>query len=294
MKLQRNEIWVITLNWNNSIDTIDCVNSLQNQTFKNFSILIVDNGSTDNSPAILKNKFPDIPIIENKKNFGFAKGFNIGINYADSNNAKLFLILNNDTVLDPLFFEKILKGYEDYPDAGVFAPIIYFQKYPEKIWSHGGYINPILLEKRTTTNFSIDSSGSNERTFFTGCCLLVKKETFETVGKFDEKFFLYYEDMDFSLRVYQKKIKMLLLPEAKIWHKVSKSSGGENNPIEKYYMALNSAKYFKKHMRPIQATVIIIYRLGSAILWTFRLLFRFQFTSLFSYWKGLIHGWVLE
>lgn len=282
--------WIITVNWNREEDTRQCLQSFNNDDGILYNFLLVDNGSIDSSGDNLRREFPHVHIIRNEKNLGFAAGFNRGIEFALNHGADYLLLVNNDTEADPEMMKFLLSAISDDQNIGVLSPIIYYFNNKNKIWSQGGFINPILLEK-FQHQLSIKIIEPSYRTFFTGCCLFLKKEVIEDVGLFDESFFLYYEDLDYSLRIMKKGIKMKVVPQAKIWHKVATSSGGSNSPQERYYMAKSSALYFKKHMNMWQTPLILLYRLGSAFLWTLKLLGSHQYRSCRFYWKGLFDGW---
>ena len=116
---------------------------------------------------------------------------------------------------------------------------------------------------------------------------------FNDIGFFDEIFFpLYYDDLDFCLRLRKKGYRLFLIPYAKIYHKISLSVGGRNSPQERFLMARNSGYYFRKHLKTWQLPFIVIYRLSSAILWTIRLLKQRNYEAVQYHWKGLVAGWI--
>ena len=106
---------IIVLNWNNNQDLEVCLNSLTKQTYLNYEVIVVDNASTDDSVELVKKKFLNFRLIENKENYGFAKGNNIGINQA---NGKYVITLNNDTKVDSKWIEEFVKVGEDHPEVG--------------------------------------------------------------------------------------------------------------------------------------------------------------------------------
>ena len=285
------EIYVIILNWNRCVDTQACLDSFALVQTPNLHILVVDNGSTDNSVATIRRKqYSRVNIVEAKRNLGFAGGMNLGIQKALSFGADYVLLLNNDTTVDTELFDELLKC--DQPDIGVLAPVIYYYDHPEDIWSIGSNFNSILLEmKGNHGRGEAIPTHPFERECLSACALLVRREIFEKVGLFDERFFMYYEDMDFCMRVRQQGYRLIVVPQAKIWHKVSQSSGGTGSKAERYYMAVSSGLYFRKQMRPWQAFFIIPYRFLSALRWTGRLVRQRKWASLTAFWRGLYIGW---
>lgn len=284
------KIYAVILNWNGAKDTINCIQTIESQKQAQLEIIVIDNGSIDNSVQTIQEHYPLIKIFENHRNLGYAGGMNVGIKYAIDQGANYVLLLNNDTLADPDMVSKLLESMDD---TGVASPIIFYADHPEKIWSIGGNINPILLElTQPHGNMTISPRFTLERDFLTGCALLIHKDVFLKVGYFDERFFPgYYEDLDFCLRVKRSGFSLKLVPEAKLWHKVSQSSGGDKSNRVYFLMARNSGLYFKKNMRFWNAPFIIIYRLGSALKKSVNLLKNKNLPALSAYWLGLIYGW---
>jgi len=283
------QVIVVIVNWNRYEDTCACIESLIKQEAVKTDLIVVDNGSTDHSETLLRNKYPQVEIIRSEENLGFAGGFNLGIRFALTRDTEYILIVNNDTIAESDMIRQLLHEM-DHKEIGVIGPLILYHSNPQKIWSSGGYINPSVL-------MPIDSHHRKEildeptyRTFLSGCCLLLKKSLIESVGLFDERFFLYFEDLDYCLRIMRSGWRMKVVPSAKLLHKVSASSGGELSSRERYYMAHSSALYYRKHIREGNILLILLFRFASAILWTFRLLFRGNISSVLAYWRGLISG----
>ena len=284
-------IYAVTLNWNRPEDTIACLRSLAQQDYRNLHVLVVDNGSSDNSIVQIQIAHPDAFILANPKNSGFARGTNLGIKYAVERGADFVFILNNDTELASDAISTLLHYYED--GVGLLAPIIYYADAPRRVWSLGGMLRKHLLEARGNLRGQEDTGQWPtvlERDFVPACGLLIPRLVFERVGYFDEQFFMYYEDLDFSLRVRQADLCNLAITTAKMWHKVSLSSGGSDSPNERYWMARSSVLYFAKHARVSQRPLIIFWRFGSAIRTSLRLLRRGKWSSFKAYWRGLWDG----
>lgn len=288
----RADVHVIILNWNGIADTIDCIRSIEEQEDVRLDITVVDNGSKDNSVKTIREKFSLVQIIENGTNLGFAGGMNVGIRYALSAGAERLFLLNNDTLADKGMMRGLIDEMKG--NVGIVAPAIFFENQPGVIWSIGGRIHPLFLELliphgRTTTIPSVPL----ERDFVTGCAMLIHSSVFKQVGFFDESFSpAYYEDLDFCLRVRQRKIRIIVTPTSHLLHKVSQASGGETSPFVYYLMARNGAYYFRKHMHCWQMPFIFLYRLLSAIKTSFRLIFKKNLDALVAYWTGLYDGWL--
>jgi GT2 family glycosyltransferase len=290
--MQEPLVYVIILNWNGKLDTVECIQSIKAQKDVTTRIIFVDNGSQDGSVPYIAGLFPEIEIIAHERNVGFQGGMNSGIRQALSQGGEYIFILNNDTTADANMLARLLHGFDG--NIGITAPLIYYSEKRDKIWSCGGMINTVLLDMPPFSNTcNLPSSGPVLRDFVTSCAFLVKRDTFEKTGLFDEQFFpIYYDDLDFCLRVRRAGYQIALIPQAVLWHKVSLSAGGEYSPRERYLMGRNSAIYFRKHMRAWQAPIIILYRLASAFLWVFRLARRRKFQALKAYLTGLRDGWL--
>ena len=285
------KVIAVTVNWNRPRDTLECVESLLHQIPSVPEIIVVDNGSTDDSVEKLQNSGYSFSLIALKENLGFSQGYNLGIKHALSQGADAVLIINNDATLAPNALSTLsnyLKG-----DIGAIAPIIFYDADPEKIWAIGGKINPLLLEKKDT--YSGKRLGSNlppfiEQDFIPACILLIPRTTFQKVGFFDGNFYMYYEDLDFSNRIKKSGLNLLVITSAHAWHKAANSSGGIDSPNERYWMARSSIRYFVKHAHGAQFLFIIPFRLISAIRTTIKLLLSKKYQSINMYWRGILEG----
>jgi GT2 family glycosyltransferase len=292
-KFKADDIFAVIVNWNQPMDTLECLASLKNQTIGEINIVLVDNGSTDKSVEIISKRHPEIKILPLPDNLGFAGGYNFGIQYALDNNANFIFIINNDAFVDPNAISILLPNAQD-SSIGIVAPIIFYADSPKQIWSSGGKLKPILLEhtKKEKQKKTIRSSTPQviKRDFVTGCCFLAHRKTFETIGLFDERFQMYYEDSDFCIRLKKADLKILVVQDAKAWHKVSLSSGGKDSPNERFWMGKSSIQYFRKHASGSQWLLIIPWRFLSALRTTIRLINNRKFKSLIAFWRGTLEG----
>ncbi len=223
----------------NSQDCIEsCLKSIAGQKIES-NILIIDNDSTDNTwKKLQKIRKPNITLIKNKVNDGFAKAVNQGLGYASKNfGSSLFLLLNPDAILDDKCLETLIREISSEKKLGLCSPII---KDPdnEKIIFQQGQIN---WWKINTTHSNQDQTKSD---YLTGCCLLIKKTVLDKIDGFDERFFLYYEDADFCLRTRQAGFKIKTISEAVCFHKESQSSNSENKT---YFLVKHGLIFFHKH-----------------------------------------------
>lgn len=284
-------IYAVTLNWNRPQDTIACLASLSEQTYPNLRLVVVDNGSSDDSAGQIRAAFPDTTLIANATNQGFAHGMNIGIGHALAAGAEYVFVLNNDTFLASDAVSQLVLQISE--GVGLLAPIIYYANAPRQIWSLGGQIHSWTLETVATARGQIDQRqwpDVIQRDFVPGCAMLLSRAALEEVGLFDECFFMYYEDLDLCLRMRRAGYRILAVTRSKMWHKVASSSGGDDSPNERYWMARSSVRYFARHAHWWQWPIIIFWRTGSAARTTWRLLHQGKKAALKGYWLGLWSG----
>lgn len=242
------KVYIIVLNWNGKEDTLECLKSLEKISYSNYKIVVVDNGSEDDSVSEIKKQFSEVKIIENKKNLGFAGGNNVGMKYAINGGADYVLLINNDTTVEENFLSELVKTGESDEKIGILGSKIYFYSDPNRIWFAGGKVNWL---KNKGTHIGLDQIDNGqydkikETDYLTGCCLLIKREVIEKIGVLAEDYFLYYEDTDFSLRTKNVGYRSIYVPKSKIYHKISRSTKpGSSSYI--YYHARNGLVMAKR------------------------------------------------
>lgn len=252
------KICIVILNFNGIEDTLACIISFKNlkkSKHFSFSLLVVDNNSVTDPLGILNKKFPEIKVIRNKENLGYSGGNNVGINFSLQEKYDYILILNNDTVVDPNFLQELFLTGEQIDNVGIVVPKIYFFKGNEYhkerykkdelgkvIWYAGGCMDwkNVIGFHRGVDEVDKDQYAKLEETeIATGSCMLIKKEVFDAIGLLDERYFLYYEDSDFSMRAKKAGFKIYFTPMAYIWHKNAGSAGGSGSELQDYYISRN-------------------------------------------------------
>lgn len=245
------KIYIILLNWNGFPDTLECLESLKKIDYPNFEVIVVDNNSTGDDVNIIKEKFGDFvkELIVSKDNLGFSGGNNLGIEYSLNEGADFILLLNNDTIVEPDFLSKLLDVFINKDSVGISAPQINYYNTPEIVWTVGGKISKLRGSGFAYSDKNESEIDKNEKfvTFASGCCLLIKREVFEKVGLFDEKFFLYVEDTDFCYRSLKAGYKIIVSPTSKIYHKVGSSTSEDLKQIPLYYTTRNRLHFARKN-----------------------------------------------
>lgn len=252
------KVSLIILNYNGNTDTLECLRSLENLSLPSnikLEIIVVDNASSQNPNKIIRSQFRNVVVIENKINLGFSGGNNVGISYALDNGADYILIINNDTIVDKYFLDELLKVIKNREDVGIVVPKIYFapgfefhkNKYKRDdlgkvFWYAGGIMdfkNVIGSHRGVDEVDDGQYDKTQESDFASGCCMMIKREVFEKIGLLDDKYFLYYEDNDFSIRAKKEGFKIVYSPKAVIWHKNAGSAGGSGSSLQDYYITRN-------------------------------------------------------
>jgi len=285
-------VYVVMLTWNRVDDTLACIASLVQSSYQPIRIIVCDNGSTDGTPQVLRTSYPLIQIIELGHNHGFAAGANVGLRQALADGADQILLINNDTIVAASMVAHLVAAAA--PDVGIVAPMIYFADAPNIIWSIGGLRSPWTLEQAGDWRGRCDRGAWPDivaRDFVTGCAMLLSATALRTVGLFDERFFMYYEDSDLCVRMQRGGYRILMVPAARMWHKVARSSGGADSSAERYAMARSSVLFFRKHVRGWRWMIVGFFRLASAVKTTLRLLRYRRLTASVNYWRGLLGGW---
>lgn len=283
-------ISIITLNYNQSVVTLDFLESAKKLNYTNFEILVCDMASAENVAAIINpEKYPNTRLLFSPKNLGFAAGNNWGMRQAKGD---YFFIVNNDTVMTEDLLGKLLQPFSDDSSVAVTSPKILFYDQPDTI-QYAGF-NPmnkytgrtsIIGEKECDKgqyNISRATSGSH------GCAMLVKKEIADKTGMFPEKFFLYYEEWDWSARILKAGYKIWYTADARIYHKESMSVG-RSNPMKVYYHTRNRILYMRRNTSWYQLFVFVLFftffSMPKSII---KFLIKKQFTQLRFFIKGAV------
>lgn len=259
----KNRISIIIPNWNGRNFLNDCIDSLLRVSIKH-DVILVDNGSNDDSVEFIRKKFPNVKILENNKNFGFAVACNQGARYALKNGAEYILFLNNDTVVSVDFLEKMLEVFND-KNIGIVGCKIFYNDQPNKIWFAGGdFITWRASGKHRCwmREDGEDLKGVRDCDFITGCAMMVRKEVFNEIGFFYEPYFLGVEDLDFCYFAKKRGWGIKINLDASIYHKVSFSREGEFSFSNGYYgtrnrlfMAFSRTKNYSGGMMLILAVI---------------------------------------
>lgn len=235
---EKPKVGIILINYNGLELTRDCVDSILSSTFNNWRILVIDNASSDGSSLALRGEFASVAtVILSERNTGTSGANNLGLHWAFSHGCDYALILNNDTVLPKNSLSELI---EHADSEGVTVPSIAFYSEPTRAWYAGGHFDVFGTARHEGKGDLIDTrSGDRYVSYAPTCCFLISKNAYNKVGLFDETYFMYWEDVDYCIRLNREGVKIKYVPSAVILHKVSASSGGEGNPLSGYYSIRN-------------------------------------------------------
>ena len=244
------KVAIVIVNWNGKENTFECLESVRSIDYPCVEVIVVDNGSTDNSADAIRERFPEVVLLRAEKNLGTAGGRNIGARYALKSGADFVFFLDNDAIVDSQVIVNFLKAGDVIKRNGIFGPKIYYFSEPRKIWYAGtqwknpGFIHLGMGDTEDGQRFN----SIEETAYVCGCAMFVDRAVLEKIGIFDERFFAYFEETDFCYRAKASGFPSFFVPSAKVWHKVSASSGGEGSPFFYYFMNRNILLWAERHL----------------------------------------------
>ncbi len=238
---------VILVNYKGKADTLECLDSLRQDDYPNKRVLVVDNGSNDDSAAVIRQRFPEVEVLETGANLGFGGGNNVGIRRALDAGADYVFLLNNDTTVEPDALTALVQAAEATPRYGLLTPLILYYDHPEDAWFAGSWLD-LRYGKVGHQNEPIPNRDAAPipLPWATGCAMLIQAEVIRAIEGFDERYFLYWEDVDLSLRIRELGHELALVPQARIYHKVSRSVGLTSRSAV-YYMVRNNLLLQSRH-----------------------------------------------
>lgn len=271
----KEKIGVILVNYNGKKYNNKCIESVLRSTISDqLQIIVVDNASTDDSLKELREHWGEnkqVQIIPLAENFGFSMANNEGIRLLTKQGIEYFLLLNNDTEIEPSTIELMVKSQKR--TGAIVVPIILYADTPEIVWCAGGEFSPIIMKPKQLGINKPDNPKfriSKYCEFGTGCCILLTKEIVDKLGLLDERFFLYYEDTEYSFRAKKKEIPIWYCADAVVYHKVNGSTKGNEQPVNVYYITRNWLLCNRLHMKnrfPLFLCYFILNRLAWSLIW---------------------------
>lgn len=311
------KVSIIILNWNGWQDTIECLESLLAVSNVGFEVVAVDNASSDGSVQRLLKwaQSYDIPLFDFSKpcqqllrdtpkrkttglqrivlfslpeNIGFCAGNNLGLKQAQVNGIPYAVILNNDTLVDPNFLFPLIEYAEANPSVGLLGCQIRYAEERGKVWWAGGMFNYWLGSKRLYDRKSTDQVPREPyRTqWVSGCMTFIPLSVFSQIGGYDERFFIWCDEWDLSLRVERAGYKMLVVPSAVIYHKVGKSLG-KMSSLTYYYSARNLLLLRSDYLPRWRWICVFIFYMPYKFLHVVYYIIKFRLPLWWAYWDSI-------
>ncbi len=288
-------VCIVILNWNGLPDTIECLESLRAVTHSERLTVVVDNGSGHGEAERIAERFPEVSLIRNDRNRGFAAGCNQGMSLALRRGAEYVLLLNNDTTVEPGFLSLLLEHLQRAPNVGAVGPLVRRHDCSQ-VWSVGGWINSALGiaghygKGLDATEFR--HAEPREVDYVAGCAMLIRSEAVRRVGKFDEAYFAYYEDSDWCVRARRLGYSVCVVPASVVVHKGGATAGDQRSNrlsvLQAYLWGRNGIIFARKNLPGWRRKTFI----------TGQFTFRFAQVVALSrdvraagmYLRGLMHG----
>ena len=237
----------IVLNWNSLPDTLECVASLRRSDYSNLIVWVVDNGSREDPTATLEREHPGIRVLRNARNLGYGGGNNRGLTEALAHGATYAVLLNNDTVVAPDTVRRLVGAAEGDGRIAMATPVIFYYDRPTEVYWDGGVVDWRAGDVRhDSRSLSVDDHLVKSE-WLDGSVLLVRMAALREIGLLDERYFLYYEDSEWSVRGARRGWTNVVTRTAHAWHKVARSSGGRANPAVRFYYLRNRYLFMKTH-----------------------------------------------
>lgn len=243
-------IGIVLVTFNKVALTLECLQSLAQLDYPNFQIIVVDNHSSDHSPAIIQAQFPNVHVSIQSNNLGFAGGSNCGIQIALELTCEYILLLNNDTTVAPTLLSDILKVFEANAAVGIVGTRICYYDEPTKVWFGGGCIEwqSASVQRMEIGKPAVQNATPQESDYVAGTALCFHRDVVKDIGLLDPRFYFYFEEVDWCRRASSAGYRILLLPRCLVWHHVS-ATIGIDSPATTYYMTRNAFLFFAKNFQ---------------------------------------------
>lgn len=251
------KVAIILVNWNSFYHTDNCINSLKKVNYKDFDIIVVDNASEDNSGKELKEAHPGIILLESPVNTGFSGGNNTGLKYSIREHYTYSFLLNNDTFVGPGLLDELSAYMDEHEDAGACQSKIFYRSNPHILWNGGSVYNRALgitYSRRFLRREGKRQQSIHEVDWLTGCAFFIRNSVLEKTGLLSGNMFMYYEDVDLSMRIKDKGYRLLFFPGSVVYHIAgaslkSRKKGKEGflNPRVHYLNFRNKIWFLKKY-----------------------------------------------
>jgi len=287
----------VILNTNRRDDTLECLASLANSDYANHRVIVMDNASTDGSAAAIRERFPQVQILDLTQNLGYAGNNNVGIEAALAEKADWVFVLNEDTVLAPDCLTRLIEAGEQDPSIGVLGPMVYHHGEPTVIQSAGGKLNALWESFHLAQN--VEDHGQfrapHRVDWISGCAILVRRAVIEQVGMIDPRYFYFWEETEWCMRASKAGWRIVHEPRAMLWHK-GVQRDYRPKPHVTYYATRNRLLTLAKHHAPVFVWAMAWLQIARTLTsWTIKPKWRHMRDHRWAMWRGaadfLSHRW---
>jgi len=290
--VKNSKIAIIIVNWKQYQLTKLCLYSLQKIKYDNYQIILIDNESNPKELKKIKNQFDKIITFPNQKNLGFTGANNVGIEYAIKNDFEYVMLINNDTEVEKNFINPLIEVLEKNQNFGAAQPLILNYYNRNKVWSAGGFLNKFfgytyVIKSPEGIKKNID--------WITGCCFFLRTDVIKKIGLLDEKFFAYYEDVDWSIRIKNAGYDLAFVKSSVVYHHGSKSSKNESNegtlsPFVHYLNIRNHIFLLRKNKDVFNSIGVLFFQFFKIVSYSVYFIVRVRINKLNMVYKGLVDG----
>lgn len=286
-------ISVSIVNYNGRKFLPDFFTSLFNQTYKNFEVIFIDNDSSDDSISYVKDNFPQVRVIENKDNSGYAEGNNIG--FANSK-GEYILVINNDTILKENLIENMLQAFEEIPNLGAVQPMVKLMNDREKLdacgsfWTGTGFNYHYGIYKKAELSLYNKSFPVYS---VKGMCMMIPRYVIDKVGLFDPDFWCYFEETDFCHRLWLSGYECWYYPKTSIYHYMGGTSSNKPSSFIQFHSFKNRLCSYLKNLGPWEMIKVFPAYFFMNVAWSLAFLVRFDIDNFFvvykAFWWNITH-----
>lgn len=284
---------IITINYNGYKDTCELIDSLHRFEDDPYEIIVIDNASINNDAELLKNKYPDITVIASDKNLGFAGGNNLGLSQA---NGEYILFINNDITIDQPILRKMIQRMESSPKIGAISSKIKYE-YKQDTIQYAGYMpmHPVRISNHIIGYNQKDKGQYDEAhatAFLHGACMLTSRKVLEKAGLMTDIYFLFYEELDWSLQLQNAGYETWYEPTVYVLHKESMSIK-RGTPMRLYYLTRSRILFTRRNYKSIKRIIALAYLLVVVIPKNIlQYIILREKSMLTSFIKGCYHGFI--
>ena len=283
----------VVVNWNRCELLLEALRSLAKSDYSNLKVIVVDNGSDDGSAEAAAKEFPAAVVIRSERNLGFAAGNNLGMERALAEGAEFIFLLNNDATVAENTIRLLIEFMAAGQRIGGAAPFIFYHDRPNLIWFGGGtaalwrgWIGHQWLRRQ----YKSGRHTPRRSGYLTGCALLLRARALKETGLFDQNYGLYSEDVDLSLRLRRSGWELWVVPEARVWHRISASSAGEFTPIKAFHRGRSNALLVRRYIRRWQIPTLMVGGILTGGLASLKLLLTGRGATALHFWRGVWAG----